>query len=186
MRRPITTFDGFRNAVSAYRLPVVLLAALELDLFTVVGHRIWTVPELAKKLRVSERGLAVLCRNLAMAGVLLKQGATYKNTRLGGTELNADHPAYRGGYLDLIKTHWHDWCRLPESIRSGLPIDHDVPDSPEWRRCFTWAMHLPIIGDFLLLQQLADSIFAGAVGAALWGEYRFRKLADAGQLPKAA
>jgi SAM-dependent methyltransferase len=141
MRRPITTFDGFRNAVSAYRLPVVLLAALELDLFTAVGHRTWTVPGLAKKLRVSERGLAILCRNLAMAGVLLKQGTTYKNTRLGGTALNADHPAYRGGYLDLIKTHWHDWCRLPESIRSGLPIDHDIPDSPEWRRRFTWAMH---------------------------------------------
>ncbi len=141
VRRPITTFDGFRKAISAYRLPVVLLAALELDLFTAVGHRTWTVPELAKKLRVSERGLAVLCRNLAMAGVLLKQGTTYKNTRLGGTALNADHPAYRGGYLDLIKTHWHDWCRLPESIRSGLPIDHDVPDSPEWRKRFTWAMH---------------------------------------------
>lgn len=31
-----------------------------------------------------------------------------------------------------------------------------------------------------------DSIFAGAIGAALWGEYRFRKLAEAGQLPKAA
>jgi len=141
MRQPITTFDVFRKTVSAYRLPVVLLAALELDLFTAVGNRTWTVPELANKLKVSERGLAILCRNLAMAGVLLKQGPRYKNTQLGGTALNADHPAYRGGYVDLIKSHWQDWCRLPESIRSGLPIDHDVPDSPEWRRRFTWAMH---------------------------------------------
>jgi SAM-dependent methyltransferase len=141
MRRLITTFDVFRKAVSAYRRPVVLLAALELDLFTAVGSRAWTVPELAKKLRVSERGLAILCRNLAMAGVLIKQGTAYKNTPLGGTALNAAHPAYRGGYVDLIKSHWHDWCRLPESIRTGLPIDHDMPDSPEWRRRFTWAMH---------------------------------------------
>ncbi len=141
LRRPIATFDAFRKTVSAYRLPVVLLAALELDLFTAVGTRTWTVQELANKLGVSERGLAILCRNLAMAGVLIKRGTTYKNSQLGGTALNADHPAYRGGYLDLIKSHWHDWCRLPESIRSGLPIDHDVPDSPEWRRRFTWAMH---------------------------------------------
>lgn len=35
----ITTFDEFRDAVSAYRLPRVLLAALELDLFTAVGDR---------------------------------------------------------------------------------------------------------------------------------------------------
>ena len=141
MSRSITTFDAFRDAVSAYRLPVVLLAALELDLFTVVGNRTWTISNLAKELKVSERGLAILCRNLAMAGVLIKKGSIYKNSRLGATALNAYHPAYRGGYLDLIKSHWGDWCRLQESIRTGLPIDHEVPDSPEWRRRFTWAMH---------------------------------------------
>ena len=54
MRRPITTFDGFRDAVSAYRLPMVLLAALELDLCTVVGSRTWRISDLAKELEVSE------------------------------------------------------------------------------------------------------------------------------------
>jgi SAM-dependent methyltransferase len=137
----ITTFDEFRDAVSAYRLPRVLLAALELDLCTVVGDRTWTIPELAKQLAVSERGLEILCRNLAVAGVLLKKGATYRNSRLGATALNANHPAYRGGYLDLMTSHWADWVRLPESVRRGLPVDHGVPDSPDWRRRFTWAMH---------------------------------------------
>ncbi len=32
----------------------------------------------------------------------------------------------------------------------------------------------------------ADSIYAGAIGAALWGAYRFEKLAALGNLPKAA
>jgi benzoyl-CoA reductase subunit D len=31
-----------------------------------------------------------------------------------------------------------------------------------------------------------DSIYAGAIGAALWGAFRFEKLAALGQLPKAA
>lgn len=141
MTRRIATFDDFRDAVLAYRLPRVLLAGLELNLFTIVGERTWTLAELAKELKVSERGLAILCRNLAMAGVLLKKGTTYKNSRLGATALNANHPAYRGSYLDLIKSHWTDWLRLLESVRNGLPIDHDVPDSPDWRRQFTWAMH---------------------------------------------
>jgi len=141
MRPRITTFNEFREAVTAYRLPHVLLVALELDLCTVVGDRAWTVPDLAKTLNVSERGLGILCRNLAMAGILRKKGSIYRNSRLGATALNANHPAYRGAYLDLIKTHWMDWLRLQESVRSGLPIDHDVPDSPEWRRRFTWAMH---------------------------------------------
>lgn len=137
----ITTFDEFRDAVSAYRLPRVLLAALELDLFTTVGDQSWTIPDLAKELKVSDRGLSILCRNLAAVGVLQKKGAYYKNSRLGATALNADHRAYRGGYLNLITRHWADWIRLLESVRSGLPIDHDTPDSPDYRRQFTWAMH---------------------------------------------
>jgi SAM-dependent methyltransferase len=137
----ITTFDEFREAVSAYRLPRVLLAALELDLFTAIGTASWTIPDLAKELKVSERGLSILCRNLAAAGVLQKKGVNYRNSRLGATVLNADHRTYRGGYLNLIKRHWADWVRLLESVRSGLPLDHDIPDSPDYRRQFTWAMH---------------------------------------------
>lgn len=137
----ITTFNEFRDAITAYRLPRVLLAALELDLFTAIGTRSWTSAALAHKLHVSERGLSILCRNLAAAGVLLKRGTTYRNSRLGATALNAEHPAFRGSYLNLIKNHWADWIRLPESVRSGLPIDHDVPDSQDFRRQFTWAMH---------------------------------------------
>jgi SAM-dependent methyltransferase len=141
MRRGIVTFEDFRDAVSAYRLPRVLVAALECNLFTAVGGQTWTMAELAKEMQLSERGLTILCRNLAMAGLLVKKGQTYKNSRLAATALNANHQAYRGGYLELLKTHWADWVRLPESVRSGLPIDHDVPDSPDWRRQFTWAMH---------------------------------------------
>jgi hypothetical protein len=69
----IRTFEEFRDAISAYRLPRVLLAGLELDLFTAVGDRSWTVVDLSKELKVSERGLSILCRNLAAAGVLQKK-----------------------------------------------------------------------------------------------------------------
>jgi benzoyl-CoA reductase subunit D len=31
-----------------------------------------------------------------------------------------------------------------------------------------------------------DSIYAGAIGAAIWGEFRHRKLAEIGQLDKAS
>lgn len=137
----ISTFEEFCDAVAAYRLPRILLAGLELDLFTTVGERTWTIAELARELKVSERGLGILCRNLAMAGLLVKKGTTYRNARLAATALNANHPAYRGGYLDLVKSHWTDWYRLLESVRSGLPIDHEVPDTPDYRRRFTWAMH---------------------------------------------
>jgi len=141
MRLRIATFDDLRDAITAYRLPRILIAALELNLFTAIGTGAWTVPDLARKVKVSERGLAILCRNLAMAGLLKKSGEIYRNNRLGATVLNAQHPAYRGDYLRLIISHWADWGRLLESVKSGLPLDHDQPDEPDYRRRFTWAMH---------------------------------------------
>ena len=139
--RRIATFDDLRDAITAYRLPRVLIAALELNLFTAIGTDTWTIPDLARDVKVSERGLAILCRNLAMAGVLKKNGETYTNSRLGATALNAHHPAYRGDYLRLITSHWADWGRLLESVKTGLPLDHDEPEEPDYRRRFTWAMH---------------------------------------------
>lgn len=141
MNRRIVTFDDFRDAITAYRLPRVLIAALELNLFTAIGTAAWTIPALARDVKVSERGLAILCRNLAMAGLLKKKGQTYTNSRLGATALNAQYPAYRGDYLRLITSHWAAWGRLPESVKSGLPLDHDEPEEPDYRRRFTWAMH---------------------------------------------
>ncbi|HEX6825626.1 MAG TPA: methyltransferase dimerization domain-containing protein, partial [Nitrospiraceae bacterium] len=141
MSRRITTFDDFRDAITEYRLPRVLIAAIELDLFTAIGNVAWAIPNLAREMKVSERGLAILCRNLAMAGLLKKRGETYRNSRLAATALNVHHPAYRGEYLRLMTRHWADWGRLPESVKTGLPLDHDEPDEPDYRRRFTWAMH---------------------------------------------
>ena len=141
VKRVLSTFDEFRHAITAYRLPRVLIAAIELDLFTAIGTEAWAIPDLARDMKVSERGLAILCRNLAMAGLLKKQSETYRNSRLSATALNAHHPAYRGDYLRLITSHWADWGRLPESVKSGLPLDHDEPEESDYRRRFTWAMH---------------------------------------------
>ena len=141
VNKKIATFDEFRDAITAYRLPRVLIAAIELGLFTAIGTGVWTIPDLAREMKVSERGLGILCRNLAMAGVLKKQGEAYRNSRLGATALNAHHPDYRGDYLQLITRHWADWGRVLESVKNGLPLDHDEPEEPDYRRRFTWAMH---------------------------------------------
>ena len=141
MKLPIKTFDEFRDALSAYRLPRVILTALELRLFTIIGKKTWPLAALAREMKVSERGLSILCRNLAMAGLLHKKGNHYRNSRLGASALNADNAAYRGGYLQLIVNHANDWLRLIDSVRTGEPLDRDEPEAPDYRRQFTWAMH---------------------------------------------
>lgn len=137
----IRSFDDFRDAVSAYRLPRILLTALDLDLFTAIGSRTWAVPTLARRLRVSSRGLDILCRNLASAGVLVKSADRYRNGTVARTFLNAKNPAHRGAYLDLLRGQWEDWSQLTRSVKRGRPVDHDDPDEPAYRRAFSWAMH---------------------------------------------
>lgn len=145
-RRPESaprTFQDFRDAVFRFQVPRLIITALELDLFTAVGSRTWPIPALSRRLRVSPRGLDILCRNLAAVGLLRKEGARYRNSPLGRAELNARSPAYRGAYLRLIRSHWADWSRLTESVRTGKPVPDEgkAPDEEAWRREFSWAMH---------------------------------------------
>ncbi len=138
----IRTFEDFREAVAAYRLPRIIFTALDLDLFSAVGGKAWTVPALARRLRVNPRGLEILCRNLAGAGLLIKSGSRYRSSQLARRELNKKSPAYRWAYLDLLRNHWDDWSKLTRSVRLGKPVDdNDDPDEPAYRRRFTWAMH---------------------------------------------
>ena len=138
----IRTFEDFRTALAAYRLPRIILTALDLELFTAMGATSWTISRLAKKLRVSARGLDILCRNLACAGLLIKADSRYRNSPLARKELNKKSPVYRWAYLDLLRNHWDDWSQLTRSVRLGRPLDdNDDPDEPAYRRRFSWAMH---------------------------------------------
>jgi len=137
----ITNIETFRDVLVAYRLPRVILTALELNLFTTLAGQTWTVTRLAQTLDVSERGLDILCRNLSTCGLLKKRGAAYRNSPFAATVLNAKHPKYRGAYVDLLKNQWTDWSKLTETVRSGRPVDHNEPEVPGSRRQFTWAMH---------------------------------------------
>jgi SAM-dependent methyltransferase len=138
----IRTFGEFREAMAAYRLPRIIFTALDLDLFTAIGAKAWTVPALAKRLRVNPRGLEILCRNLACAGLLIKAGFRYRNSPLARKELNKKSSAYRWAYLDLLRGHWDDWSQLTRSVKRGQPVDdNDDPDEPAYRRRFSWAMH---------------------------------------------
>lgn len=143
MRRdpPIRTFAQFRDAIYAFRLPRILMTALELDLFSLMGNGSWSIGRLATALHASERGVSILCRNLASAGLLIKKGAQFRNSRLGATLLNRHHADFRGAYLDLLHQQWKDWSSLTASVKSGKPGDADAPDDPAYRKSFTWAMH---------------------------------------------
>ena len=137
----ISNFEDFREAIFHFRVPRLLLTALELELFTVMDNKAWTTKALAKTLRVSERGLEILCRNLLSVGLLLKQGSRYQSSSFSRRILNRHSKDFRGAYLDLIQRQWEDWASLTEVVRTGRPIDANEPETPQYRRSFSWAMH---------------------------------------------
>ena len=138
----VRTFEHLRAAVNGYTYSRVILTALDLDIFSVIGGQSWTIRRLARALDASERGVDILCRNLASLGLLDVQDGKYKNSPLGETSLNKKSPEYRGAYLSLLQRHWDEWSQLTDSVRSGKPLDDDEPvPEEEHRRAFTWAMH---------------------------------------------
>ncbi len=138
---PIRTMDAFKKALYAFRLPRVLAAALDLDVFTIMGGGWWTANALARALKADERAVGILLRNLETAGLLHKRGAAYGVGGLGRTHLNRNSPDCHGAYLDLLKQQWEQWAELPAVVRTGTPVEHNGPDNPDYRRSFTWAMH---------------------------------------------
>ncbi len=102
---PITSIEAFRATLGAYRFPRVILSAIELNLFTVMGLRTWSISKLAVVLKVSQRGLEILCRNLAMGGLLGKRGQAFRVTVFAATVL----------------TEVGHSRQTPEALRRGAP-----------------------------------------------------------------
>lgn len=141
LTKSIRSFDQFRDTVYAFRLPRILFSALELDLFNKMEARDWTIPQLAKRVRVSQRGLAILCRNLASVGLLIKSRSGYRVAPFSRRYLQKTSSDFRGEYLILMQRQWNEWSHLTKAIRAGRPLDSQEPETPAYRRSFTWAMH---------------------------------------------
>jgi len=137
----IQSFKQFRDVVYSFRLARIIFTALDLDLFNIMGRRTLTIPQLSKQLHASQRGLEILCRSLASTGLLIKSKAGYRTNTFANTYLQKSSREFRGDYLALMQRQWKEWSRLTEVVISGMPVDGQEPETPEYRRSFTWAMH---------------------------------------------
>ena len=89
----VRTFEHLRAAVNGYTYSRVILTALDLDIFSVIGEKLWTIRRLARTMDASERGVGILCRNLASLGLLDVQHGQYKNSPLSATARVGNRPA---------------------------------------------------------------------------------------------
>jgi hypothetical protein len=126
MNDPAPSPDHVLQTAFGFWNSKVLLTAVEFGLFTVLGQRRLTGPELGKELNLHPRGVADFFDALVAMNFLGRDGdgpsGRYFNTEPGKLYLDRNSPRYIGGILEMLNARlfkfWHD---LPEALRTGKP-----------------------------------------------------------------
>ena len=123
----------------AYQRTAALIAAVKLDIFTLIGSETISVNDLASRTGASDRGLRILCDYLTVIGLLKKQDSHYSLTRIAGMFLDEASPFAMGKSIDFFAApEMIDLLfRDPGSyVRHGgsTGLANVSPDHPVWVR----------------------------------------------------
>lgn len=123
---PTPTPDRILQTGFAFAGSRVLLAAVELGLYTTLGRRALTAEQLGTELGLHPRGTYDFFDALVAFGFLDRDGdgpgARYRNTAETAHFLDRTQPTYVGGILEMAGARlYRFWSDLPEALRTGRP-----------------------------------------------------------------
>ncbi|MGD9561068.1 MAG: methyltransferase [Pyrinomonadaceae bacterium] len=128
----------FFEAVTAFHRSAAIKAAIDLDVFTLIGAGKVTAAEIAGAARASERGIRILCDSLTVMGFLTKAHGEYGLTDVSATFLDKRSPAFVGKAVDFLmaEAQIRGFEDLTQSVRRG-GADPDgnasiAPESEMW------------------------------------------------------
>ncbi|MEC3913022.1 methyltransferase [Nocardia sp. CDC160] len=99
-----------------------LLSAVELGVFTVLGHRQLTAEQLQRELGLHPRAARDFFDALVAMDMLRRTDDRYANTADTATYLDSTGSEYIGGFLEMAATRLYPfWGGLTEGLRTGLP-----------------------------------------------------------------
>jgi 2-polyprenyl-3-methyl-5-hydroxy-6-metoxy-1,4-benzoquinol methylase len=131
---PFIVFD----VLLAHQRTAALCAAIDLDLFRVLGKGPADAATLAQACSASERGMRILCNYLTIIGLLHKDGELYRHTATSAAFLDPGSPACIASAARFMgNPAMHDTDQhLADIVRNGrtsLPGEGSVsPDNPIW------------------------------------------------------
>ena len=136
----------------AYWATCALHAAVELDLFSLIGERCLDAATVARQMKAPLDAATRLLDAVTAMGLLGKSEHGYTNTEASRTYLSTDSDRYLGY---IIRHHHYlvgSWAQLPEAVRSGKPIRLPVREKgAREREAF-------LMGMFNLAMQLAPRL----------------------------
>lgn len=104
----------------------LLLSAVELGLFTLLGEGPKTPAEIERSLALHPRATADFIDGLVALGMLLREGegaaSFYANTPETASYLDRNRAGYVGGILEMANARLYPfWADLTEALRTGRP-----------------------------------------------------------------
>ncbi|MFM8552693.1 MAG: methyltransferase [Nitrospiraceae bacterium] len=125
MRRELSLAEIFQ--LGYYWETKILLTAVKLDLFSVLGEKERTLAEVAQLVGADGRALELLLNALVAMKVLTKDGEQFANTGTARTYLVKSAPSYVGHLLLLHDAEWNNWGKLEDAVKTGRsPVSRHV------------------------------------------------------------
>jgi ubiquinone/menaquinone biosynthesis C-methylase UbiE len=106
-------------ATFGFAITSVLVAAVELDLFTAISRGADTVERLSQETKCSPRGLRILLNALAGCGHLAKEKGRYLLTPFSAAYLSKRSRTYAGSLALHSRMLRDNWDHLAEVVRTG-------------------------------------------------------------------
>ncbi|HKY92583.1 MAG TPA: methyltransferase [Nevskiaceae bacterium] len=159
------------QTATAFWASKVLLSAIELRLFTVLGDSTMTAEQLGDKLGLHPRGTYDFFDALVALKFLRRDGdgpaGRYRNTPETALFLDKNKPSYIGGLPEMLNSRLYpDWSHLTEGLktgkaqtavaRSGKPVFDEMYSDPARLVEFLEAMSSVQVQNFALLAEKFD------------------------------
>lgn len=106
----------------AFAQSCILLAAVELDIFTSVAQGINTPAKLANSANASENALRRLLEALSVMGFLQRSGDSYALPPLSERFLVRGQKSYMGDVVLQNRQEWDAWIHLSDVVRTGQSV----------------------------------------------------------------
>ena len=136
------TFNQFIEKIDQLEEAKVLIAALQLRIFTLIGKKGLSLKKICWQANTHSEGTEPLLNALVAMGALKKIGKEFFNTSVTYKNFCESSKDYKKGIVMLRKEHRNEWEQLLKTVRNGRDLsDYVDEDDPKFRRLFTYAMH---------------------------------------------
>ena len=121
--KPEVTPEQIISNLWAARAAQVLVAGVELEVFTHINSGKRTAKDVARAAKANARATEHLLDALTGLGYLTKKNGDYGLEPVAGRFLVKGNPGYMGGFVYETKLTWNGWAQLTDVIKTGRPIE---------------------------------------------------------------